>query len=120
MQCLIFGSHLRKIPFQAPYSSITFLYRFAKTIDDPQVLMVHIIRMPILTQNPFCGQTVQIGAGMLIEADIIVRRPGMRHAYLLSKLSISQFTLESFWISVQNFLYLRLISVAIGAMSFLT
>ena len=42
------------------------------------------------------------------------------HAYLLSKLSISQFTFESFWISVQSFLYRMLISIAMGAMSFRT
>ena len=85
------------------------------------MLMIHLVGPPILPQYPFRGQAVQIGAGVLIEADIIIRRPWMPgHAYLFSKLSISQFTLESFWISVQSFLYRKLISVAMGAMSFRT
>jgi len=97
VQGLILGLKLRVLPLQNPYPVVPILYRFTVIIDDPQMLMVHIVRPPILSQHPFCGQSVQIRADVLIGADKIVRWPGMPgHAYLFSKLSISQFTFESF------------------------
>jgi len=77
MQSLILGLNLRILPFQNPYLLVPLLYRITKTIDNLQMLLIHIMRPPILAQDPRRGQSIQIRTGMLIEADEIIWRPGL-------------------------------------------
>src|SRR3990172_4533610 len=105
MQGLVLGPKLRILPSQDTPPILADFQGSGKAIDDLQMLMIHIISPPILSQDPRCGQAVQIGAGMLIEANIIIRWPGMPgHSYLFSRFSISQLTLESFCMRSQSFL----------------
>jgi hypothetical protein len=48
MKSLILGLNLREFPFEDSYALVPFIDCLPEIIDNPQVLMIDIVSMPIL------------------------------------------------------------------------